>query len=357
MTIPNPPIPNVLNTPELGVELAAGPALPLVLFPVRLETRFFPQADGTSELRVRVYPDKIHNDSHEPELTADELTWGKHFWEQTWRAASNEERQKAAWRQLADRLDPQRAAWVARTLKPLNPDDRPKAPIDGNDALPKPVRFPSAELKDEAWTRAPHSYVLPNAWTVLGYKDGKLVVNAKGGPIDDSLATGPNPSPTANVDERGIDEDMKWMVDFAAAEAKGMGIRVRFSQTDAAAGFDFLLVAGIGDSPNRSTQLLTDLFNAHHYTDGLGFIRQGTPSNNTQDAPSGFSSNDPGHEASYLAEFKEPTAKRAGTNGELLTQALGLKTDPLFANVPNAAITEQLNARQMNTALWQATWG
>ena len=44
MAIPNPPIPNVLNTPELGVELAAGPALPLVLFPVRIETRFFPQA-------------------------------------------------------------------------------------------------------------------------------------------------------------------------------------------------------------------------------------------------------------------------------------------------------------------------
>ncbi len=331
--------------------------VPLVLLPVRLETRFFPQADGASELRVRVYPDKIHNDSHEPELTADELTWGKHFWEQMWRAAGNEEREKAAWRQLADRLDPQRAAWVARTLKPLNPHDRPEDPIDTDEALPKPVRFPSPELKDESWTRAPHSYVLPNFWTVLGYKDGRLVVNVKGGPIADPLATGPNPSPTANVDQSGIDEDMKWMVDFAAAEAKGMGIRVKLSQAGAAAGFDFLLVVGVKDSPDKSAQLLTDLFNAHHYTDGLGFIRQGTPSNNTQDAPSGFSSSDPGHEASYLAELKEPTDKRAGTNGDLLTQALGLKTDPVFAHVPNAAKTEQLDARQMNTALWQATWG
>ena len=50
--------------------------LPLVLLPVRLETRFFTLANGTTELRVRVFPDKIHLDSHEPELTADEQTWG-----------------------------------------------------------------------------------------------------------------------------------------------------------------------------------------------------------------------------------------------------------------------------------------
>ena len=38
---------------------------PLALLPVRLETRFFPQPNGSSELRVRVYPDKIHLDSHD----------------------------------------------------------------------------------------------------------------------------------------------------------------------------------------------------------------------------------------------------------------------------------------------------
>ena len=86
MLTPNPDIPNIPNTPEVGMQLSFGPARPVVLFPVRLETRFFPQADGSSELRVRVYPDTVHIDSHEPELTADELTWGQHFWEQTWRA-------------------------------------------------------------------------------------------------------------------------------------------------------------------------------------------------------------------------------------------------------------------------------
>src|SRR5215813_8422969 len=57
MSTPNPDIPNIPNTLEVGMQLSFGPARPVVLFPVGLETRFFPQADGSSELRVRVYPD------------------------------------------------------------------------------------------------------------------------------------------------------------------------------------------------------------------------------------------------------------------------------------------------------------
>ena len=72
MPTPNPEIPNIPDTPELGRPLSFGPAQPAVLFPVRLETRFFAQADGSSELRVRVFPDTVHIDSHEPELTEDE---------------------------------------------------------------------------------------------------------------------------------------------------------------------------------------------------------------------------------------------------------------------------------------------
>src|SRR4030095_8361451 len=110
MLTPNPDIPNIPNTPDVVLQLSAGPARPAVLFPVRLETRFFTLADGSSELRVRVYPDNVHIDSHEPGLTVDELTWGKHFWEQSWRAANDEERGKTAWRQLADRFVAPRAA-------------------------------------------------------------------------------------------------------------------------------------------------------------------------------------------------------------------------------------------------------
>ncbi|MCI0748820.1 MAG: hypothetical protein L0Y58_25720, partial [Verrucomicrobia subdivision 3 bacterium] len=362
MQTPNPDIPNIPNTPDVGIQLSSGPARPVVLFPVRLETRFFPQADGSSELRVRVYPDKVHIDTHEPGLTADELTWGRHFWEQTWRAGNDQERGKAAWRQLADRFDPPRAAWIARALKPLNPGDRPANPVASNQPLPKPVRFPSPATKAEAWTRAPATRVLPNVWIVLGYKNGRLVVNVKGGVIPDILPTGPDPSPSANADQLGIDDGMKWMVDFDAAEKVGMGIRTKLAREDAAAGLDFVLVMGIKDSLDGTTDWtlrLAELFNAQHYTDGVSFVPQGTPSNNTLDAPSGFSSNDPGHEASYLVERAAPAFQPGdGSNADVLTTAFGLaNAGQVFANLPDATAKEQLHARQMNTALWQATWG
>jgi hypothetical protein len=374
MQTPDPGIPNIPNTPDLGTQLSFGAARPVVLFPVRLETRFFPQANGSSELCVRVYPDKVLIDSHEPELTADELTWGKHFWEQSWRAgtdkegaedqghAKDEERAKAAWRQLAERFDPPRAAWIARVLTPLNPKDRPATPVAPDEPLPKPLRFPSSATKIESWTRAPTTRVLPNQWTVLGYKDGRLVVNVQGGLIPDPLPTGPNPNPSAETDEIGIDEGMRWMVDFEKAEKVGMGIRAALTKEVAAAGLDFLLVMGVRDSLSEMTDWtpqLEGLFNAHHYTDGLSFVAQGTPTNNTQDAPSGFSSKDPAHEESYRAECTGAAFQPGdGSNADALTSAFGLvNAGQVFVNVSNAAAKEQLDARHMNTALWQATWG
>ena len=107
------------------------------------------------------------------------------------------------------------------------------------------------------------------------------------------------------------------------------------------------------------TPRLAELFDAHHFTDGLSFVAQGTPSNNTQDAPSGFSSKDPGQEESYLAERTAPAFQPGdGSNGDVLTTAFGLgNAGQVFANIPHAAANELMDARQMNTALWQATWG
>jgi hypothetical protein len=362
MKTANPDIPNIPQAPNVATPLSFRPAQPLVLFPVRLETRFFTEPDGSSELRVRVYPDKVHVDTHEPALTDEEVTWGKHFWEQTWRAAGNEERAKAVWRQLADRFDPPRAAWIAQELKPRNPKDRPKDPLEPDASLTKPIVFPTPPTQSEPWLRAPIARVLPNFWVLLGYKNGQLVVNVKGGPIRESLAAGPNPAKSVDVDEFGIDPGMKWMVDFRDAVEAGMGIRAKLTKEVAAAGFDFLLVLGVKDKEGAATDWtpdLTQIFNAHHYTDGTSFVPPGTPSNNTADAPSGFSSEDPGHEASYRAERVAATVQTGDfSNADVLTTALGLTaTLDVFTSLAHAAELDQPNARSMNTALWQATWG
>jgi hypothetical protein len=91
--------------------------VPLMMLPVRLETRFFTLANNVTDLRVRVYPDKIHLDSLEPDLLPTENEWGTHYWEQDWRAGSDPTGRATAWRQArrplrprARRLDRARAA-------------------------------------------------------------------------------------------------------------------------------------------------------------------------------------------------------------------------------------------------------
>jgi hypothetical protein len=64
------------SVPELAAVLAPS-THPLALLPVRLETRFVARPDGTSELRVRVYPDQIHIDAHDPRLSTEEIAWGQ----------------------------------------------------------------------------------------------------------------------------------------------------------------------------------------------------------------------------------------------------------------------------------------
>ena len=55
-------------------------AYPIFLMPVRLETRFV--TTPSPELRIRIYPDEIFADAHEPELTEEEVSAGQAYWTQ-----------------------------------------------------------------------------------------------------------------------------------------------------------------------------------------------------------------------------------------------------------------------------------
>src|SRR6185503_904977 len=72
--------------------LGALPAatLPVALLPVQVQTRYVTRA-GNPQLLVRVYPDELHLDAHEPRLTAAEVAWGKKAWQLAWPANRSEE--------------------------------------------------------------------------------------------------------------------------------------------------------------------------------------------------------------------------------------------------------------------------
>ena len=89
---------------RLGINIDpcdADPALPLLLLPVRLETRF--SADG-KQLRVRVYPDDIHVDRLDRGLSDVERAAGIVYWQAIWDGTDDE----TAWQTLLASVQPAR---------------------------------------------------------------------------------------------------------------------------------------------------------------------------------------------------------------------------------------------------------
>ena len=324
--------------------------LPIVLLPVRLETRFSLRQDG-AELLIRVYPDEIAADPHEPELTDAERSAGETYWTTVWPAPDTA---LDAWRTLLVDAQPTRAAWIVKQTTPTNVDTTPR---------PDAPAFPEPPAKAEQWTRGVETRVLPDRWIALGFRADQEVARAVSRPVVEPLvlSLAPDLDEATAVDISGdgltLEPALIWTVDFAAAEAAGMALRMPLSADDARAGFDQLYVLGVKSSllPDAASARLAELLDAHHYSRGLAFVLQGTPTNNTQAAPSAFPPPDPGNAASFATELGAPLTG-PGTNGARVAAALGVPT-AVFDHIGGAGDDDQERARAMSDALWPATWG
>ena len=326
----------------LGTDRAGGTVAtthPLLLLPVRLETRFMTGGGGTgTELRVRVYPDDVHVDAHEPGLTAEEELWGAHFWREVAApAAEEDERKRQAWQQIVDRFGVPRAAWIVRAADP---------------AAPLGIR------RTDVWTRAAHTRVLPDRWVAIAYRDDRPLVTGWGARIPDTLATGPSPSVTPDTQPAlpglpALDDDMRWMVDFEDAESKGMALRLPLTEEQASRGFERLVVIGIKASLDASASAgrLADLLDAHHYSSGMAVAPQNSPTNNTAERASGYTSSDADAAGTFGVELGRALAV-AGSDGAIAAHALGVSTT-VFTHVRDADGTEQHDAHAMNALLWE----
>jgi hypothetical protein len=335
---------------------------PLLLLPVRIETRFVAQAAqvpvladiavasraGGGALLLRVYPDTISTSSFEPELTSSEVASGSTYWEEVWSTADT----LPAWRVLAAAYGPQRAAWIVKTMTPSNVQDRPAT--GGAAAAPA---LPQPATRDSSWEQAPFTEALPDYWIAV-LERGGTTRTVQGLAITPELAVGLTPHDGTFPDGLPVDAGMRWLVDFTEAEHVGMGIHIPLDPAEAVGGFDRILVFGVRDDAQDTPgeQALAALLDHHHYTDSLALVAQGAPTNNTSDAASAFSSSDPDEAISHAVELGDDLAADPTADGPALAAALGLPPET-FAHVRFADMHGLRNARDMLTALWPATFG
>ena len=326
---------------------------PVALLPVRLETRFANVPGQGPELQVRIYPDEIVADTHEPALTTAEVDAGRVFWNTVWQ---NPDREPEAWRLLVAQFPATRAAWIAVATTPADLT----IPTTGE------LVFPETELRRHAWSRAAEARVLPDRWLVVATRAGakpRLVVTR---PVEEPLALTLSPDmnpddPSATLDLSGdglrIDTEVAWTFDFARAKEVGMAVSIPLKAEELTAGFDRVIVVGVKASltAKEGATRLAQLLENHHYTRGLAFVRQGTPTNNTRRGPTGFPPPDPGGSYSFSIERGAPLVSE-GSDAVVFTRALGVPSD-LAAHLAGADRHEQQAARAMNDALWPATWG
>jgi hypothetical protein len=330
--------------------------LPILLLPVRVETRFMPVVTPR-ELWVRIFPDDIAVETHERELTKDERAAGRAYWEAVAAAAGLPEEERraqeiAAWRALAGPLEGPRAAWIRRQTNPAS------AGAESPDHTP------------QTWARAPRSHVMPDRVAVILRAAGRADRTIFGSQIPDPLILGPDPSSqTLDIDRADQGEiqlaaDLEWMHDFEEAVRVGMAVKVPLNDTEAATGFDQLLVLGLrlSSDPDHTRTLIEELIDSHHYApDGAAFIPQGTPTNNTSTGGSGFSSAVTDPIESEIVEAGDPLftpvddLTRRG-DAQWLAEALGIDYTPL-THLQHADQEDVREARLMNQALWHATLG
>jgi hypothetical protein len=327
--------------------------VPLALLPVRIETRF---ADGADVLHVRVFPDDIHIDGHDPELTQAEHDEGTSLWAapndlpaagetppSSPPAADAADGRRSRWADLVRRYGGARAAWIATST-------RPTEAVDGTVTPGAPA------LKPGAYIRPPVARALPDRWLARVYAGGAVVGEAWSGPARADLHLAPDPQASPPEKTEGaprIDDELRWLTEYAKAVSFGMGVDVPLRTGTNR--LDRVVVVGVRASapPAVGAADLAALLRAHRYTDGLGFLVDGSSTSNAPDRRSAMNRQaDP--DALWNLEFGP--APPAGGAGPRLASALGLPAGALDGT--QASATEgDADAQAMQTALWAATWG
>lgn len=347
--------------------ISAFPAdVPVLLFPVRLETRFGEVADATgatrTQLWVRIFPDTITVDTFGDELSESEVADAELYWIEVWKAGGVEAGERAAWRALAASHGTGRAAWIAAAHAPTNPGDKPATP----EAPFVDPLFPAVSATPTPWTRAPRAVLLPDRF-VLVTENGNTRTEHLGRAVPPEVFTGPDPLADPAHQIRPVDgrlelpDELAWLADFDRAIDDGLGFRIDLGPHEAR-GFDCVYALGVRllTDADASAAELETLLRHHRFTrGGFSVVPQGAPTNNTEQEPSAHSRlDDPDAAFDALRTGAVPLEAdpRLRRDGQWLADLLGIDAGVLDG-VPHAHGVNQRDARAMQTLLWPATLG
>jgi hypothetical protein len=339
-----------IETPEMAVARLERD-LPVVMLPVRLETRF----EGIQRLHVRIYPDQIHVHQHDGEMTATEVEAGQRYWKQIWSDAGAAQ---SAWQQLQIEAVPERAAFVIDRLRPTNLAAR------ATDAVPV---FPEVATVERRAPTTAQARLLPSRWLVtLIASDGKRMVRKWAPhPVPDRLSVSPFGNLLAETTdapegELALDEETRWLVDFGRAVALGMALTIEQSELEhgsLANGIARLVVVGVDWSRTAqdASSLLAEHLCAHGYSDGLAFLEPGHVTNNTSATNADFRSKESQRGAAFPAE--PPPQALPQSAASVLSEALGVAEAQRLARFAGANSRYEATASRVQTALYGASFG
>ncbi len=319
-----------------------GDAAPIVLLPVRLETRIEPGLPG--RLLLRIYPDDIHVDAHDDALTELEFAAGARFWTAVWAAGPNRERRVAAWEALSRSVRPARARWIAERLRPTGAPPAQETPI----GTPGPVPdLPSdVQIRPGSWARPARTLLLPRRFCAFGFHGGQYRWHELGQPVDDELVVSPYPRP----DRRFFDGPGRWLVDFGAAVAAGMAL---VKELPDGPPLDRVVVVGVDDGVDAAegAARLGAALTRHRYGAGLGLLPPDTPTNNTPETRSAWAG-----EPDVPSSLEPAAALEPEADGARLAGAFGI--DPsVLAAIPAAGGTYDRDTATVQRLLWPVLGG
>ena len=138
----------VFTDPRQNVDRLSD-AIPFLLFPVRIETRFrtvVAQAPPgiaappvKHQLWVRIYPDDCSIDTFEPIPSDSELANVKAYWMNIYRAGGVENGERGAWSALVASQGSGRAGWLVDNFQPTNLAAKPKKTAETDEILVIPT--------------------------------------------------------------------------------------------------------------------------------------------------------------------------------------------------------------------------